>query len=548
MEILRVENLTFTYPTGQTPVLKKLSFSVQEGELILLCGATGSGKSTLLRMLKRELAPRGEKSGTVFYGGCKLDELEARRAASEIGFVMQRPEQQIVADKVWHELALGMENLGETQDVIRRRCAEMAGYFGITSWFERDTAGLSGGQKQLLNLAAVMVTNPRVLILDEPTAQLDPIAATDFIGTLVKLNRELSLTVIIAEHRLEELIPVCDRLIAMDDGQIVADAPPREALPKLASYPALLRMMPTASRLSMALGVTEGEIPLTVREGRRMLEAHYANAQRTLPVKPTVESEKIAVEFRDVWFRYSQKGEDILRGTSFCVKQGEFFCLLGANGSGKTTALGAAAGIHRIMAGKIRIFGRTLKEYPNGSLYRGCLALLPQDPQTLFLRNTLREELEGAESEADMLGLDLQKYGDTHPYDLSGGEQQLAALARVLSAKPRLLLLDEPTKGLDAASRDRMTEILGRLRDEGMTILAVTHDAEFAAEAADRCALFFRGEMVSMGVPREFFSANSFYTTAANRMTRGRYDGIVTLSEAAEICRLNGRIKGETKA
>ncbi len=544
MEILRVENLSFKYPTGKAPTLKELSFSVNEGEFVVLCGATGSGKSTLLRLLKRELAPLGEKSGSVCYGGRSLEQLDARTAASEIGFVMQRPEQQIAADKVWHELALGLENLGESQDVIRRRCAEMAGYFGIAPWFDRETSKLSGGQKQLLNLAAVMAMNPRVLILDEPTAQLDPIAASDFIGTLLKINRELSLTVIIAEHRLEELIPVCDRLIALDSGEIVADAPPREALPLLASRPALLRMMPAASRLSMALGLeTKGEVPLTIREGKRMIDEHYTNKVRSLPAKTPVAPEVNALEFRDVWFRYSQKGEDILRGTSFHVKQGEFFCILGANGSGKTTALGAVAAINRIFSGKIKIFGKQLKDYKNGTLYQSCLAWLPQDPQTLFLRNTLREELEGAEEEAAMLGLDLVKYADTHPYDLSGGEQQLAALARVLSTKPKLLLLDEPTKGLDAASRERITDILRRLRDGGMTILAVTHDAEFAADAADRCALFFRGEIVSTGTPREFFAANSFYTTAANRMTRGHYDGIVTLPEAVEICRLNGEAK-----
>ncbi|MBO5274933.1 MAG: ATP-binding cassette domain-containing protein [Clostridia bacterium] len=544
MEILRVENLSFKYPTGKAPTLKELSFSVNEGEFVVLCGATGSGKSTLLRLLKRELAPLGEMSGAVCYDGRSLEQLDAQTAASEIGFVMQRPEQQIAADKVWHELALGLENLGESQDVIRRRCAEMAGYFGIAPWFDRETSKLSGGQKQLLNLAAVMAMNPRVLILDEPTAQLDPIAASDFIGTLLKINRELSLTVIIAEHRLEELIPVCDRLIALDCGEIVADAPPREALPLLASRPALLRMMPAASRLSMALGLeTKGEVPLTVREGKRMIEEHYTNKVRSLPAKTPVAPEVNALEFRDVWFRYSQKGEDILRGTSFHVKQGEFFCILGANGSGKTTALGAVAAINRIFSGKIKIFGKQLKDYKNGTLYQSCLAWLPQDPQTLFLRNTLREELKGAEAEAAMLGLDLVKYADTHPYDLSGGEQQLAALARVLSTKPKLLLLDEPTKGLDAASRERITDILRRLRDGGMTILAVTHDAEFAADAADRCALFFRGEIVSTGTPREFFAANSFYTTAANRMTRGHYDGIVTLPEAVEICRLNGEAK-----
>ena len=539
MEILKVENMSFTYPRCGDEALSDISFSAERGEFIVLCGATGSGKSTLLRMLKRELSPLGERKGEVYYKGRRLSELEDRESASAIGFVMQSPEQQIVTDKVWHELAFGLENLGIPKSDIARRVAEMASYFGIGPWYGRDTAELSGGQKQLLNLAAVLVMQPELLILDEPTAQLDPIAAADFIATLKRLNQDFGLTIIIAEHRLEDVIPTGDRLMVMEKGKLIADGRPEQVISGLRDRHDILCGMPAAARLSTELGA-EGECPLTVRAGREFIEQGYRNEVRSLPTAEIQRQGETALEFRDVYFRYTRDSKDILRGLDLKVFCGEIFCILGGNGSGKTTSLKAAAGLIKAYSGSIKVFGKKLKEYKNRSLYRNCLAMLPQDVQTVFLKNTVREELEECGAKAAELPYDISHLLDKHPYDLSGGEQQLTALAKVLAAEPKLLLLDEPTKGLDASAKRNIISVLKQLKNDGMTIVTVTHDVEFAAMCADRCAMFFDGGIVSSGAPDEFFSENSFYTTAASRMTRGYYDKAVTVEAAAELCRRNG--------
>ncbi|MBO5257906.1 MAG: ABC transporter ATP-binding protein, partial [Clostridia bacterium] len=312
MDLLAVENLTFTYPLCSSPAVQDVSFTVQEGEFTVLCGATGSGKSTLLRLLKRELSPKGERTGHIFYRGTSVDELSAGVSARSVGFVMQKPEQQIVTDKVWHELAFGLENMNIPQPVIARRVAEMASYFGIEAWYEKSVSELSGGQKQLLNLAAVMVMNPDILILDEPTAQLDPIAASDFIATLKKLNSDFSLTVLIVEHRLEELIPVCDRLMVMENGKLIGDGSPREVISHLKNKDELLLAMPAAVRLYHMLG-SAGECPLTIREGRRFLGNGYENRVRSLPAENSISSKTPALEFSDICFRYERNLPDVVR-------------------------------------------------------------------------------------------------------------------------------------------------------------------------------------------------------------------------------------------
>ena len=540
MEILAVRDLTFTYPDCNSPSVKNVSFELQRGEMAVLCGATGSGKSTLLRLLKREIAPLGKKSGAIMFNGKETAMLDSMTSASAIGFVMQRPEQQIVTDKVWHELAFGLENLGTPPDEISRRIAEMASYFGIGSWYDKDIAELSGGQKQLLNLAAVLVMQPELLILDEPTAQLDPIAAADFIATLKRLCWDFSITIIIAEHRLEDVVPVCDKLLVMENGKIIAANEPRKVIDQLSHRRDILCGMPAASRLHAKIS-GRGSCPLTVREGRSYIEKSFCNTTRGLPQAVKQLSSAAALEFSEVYFRYERSGRDILDGLSFKVYEGEIFCILGGNGSGKTTALSAAAALLKVYSGSIKVFGKKLKDYKNRSLYRECLSMLPQDVQTVFLRNTVREELEECGAVVSELPYDVSDLLDKHPYDLSGGQQQLVALAKVLASKPKLLLLDEPTKGLDASAKLGIISVIRSLKERGVTVAIVTHDVEFAAVCADRCAMFFGGKIVSTGTPNEFFSRNNFYTTAVSRMTRGYFDNAVTLEDAVELCRINGR-------
>ena len=534
MEILEIKDLTFSYPQSTRRVLDNLTLSIREGEFCVLCGATGSGKSTLLRLCKREIAPNGTLSGHILFAGTPTELLSEKEAAVRIGFVCQQPDQQIVCDKVWHELAFGLENLGLSQSEIARRVAEMACYLGIEAWYDMPISALSGGQKQLLNLAAVMVMHPDLLILDEPTSQLDPIAAAEFIHTLKKLNRDFSLTVLIAEHRLEELVPMCDKLIALKDGKLLGADQPRALMPRIAQHPLLLASMPTATRVACAIG--DHTYPLAVKQGREMIAKHTFST-RSLPERTPVQKAEKALELKSVYYRYDRQAPDVLRNLSLTLYEGETLCVLGGNGSGKSTMLGIASGVYKPYAGSVSVFGKKLREYKNQSLYRTCLSLLPQDVQTVFLCNTVREELADAKVDVASLPFDLSPLLDTHPYDLSGGEQQLLALAKVLATRPRILLMDEPTKGLDAEKKAILLDILRALRAEGVSILIVTHDVEFAALCADRCVLFFRGAAVSDGLPRAFFAENNFYTTAARRMTRGYLDNAVTAEDVVALCR-----------
>lgn len=558
MALLQIENLSFRYPKSERLALDSVTLNIHAGDFVVVCGESGCGKTTLLKLLKRELAPAGEKNGSISYNELLQEELDPRVSAHEIGYVLQNPDNQIVTDKVWHELAFGLENLGIPTQVIRRRVGEMASYFGIQDWFRRNTDELSGGQKQLLNLAAVMVMQPKILILDEPTSQLDPIAAADFIATLQKLNRELGLTILLVEHRLEEVFPIADKVLLLEEGHVLLYDTPRRVGEKLRDigrdHPMLLGL-PSAVRIFNALDI-KGECPLTVKDGRNFLNEHFLPGEAP-PAKEYQHAPATAIEFKNVWFRYEMELPDILRGVNMQVYQGEFFCLLGGNGTGKTTTLNVASGLDKAYRGKVLVDGRPIKEYKGNALYRRKLAFLPQNPQTVFLKETVREDFEEilkamecpkSEREervqklASRLGIGALLH--QHPYDLSGGEQQKCALAKMLLLQPTILLLDEPTKGLDAHSKQSLGAILQELKADGITILMVTHDVEFAAENADRCALFFDGEILSADVPCVFFSDNNFYTTAANRIARQLYPGAVTCDQVAARCRGKERSRG----
>ncbi len=556
MAHLEIKDLSFTYNGTPSPALQSKDLTVESGDFILLCGESGCGKTTLLRLLKQQLRPAGTLTGSISYLGRPLDALSEREKVSEIGYVMQNPENATVTDKVWHELAFGLESLGEESGAIRRRVAEISSFFGIGSLYRKKTSELSGGQKQLLALASVMVTDPKLLLLDEPTAQLDPIAAAEFLSALRRINEELGVTVIIAEHRLEEVFPMASKVALMDKARIhLADAP--AALAARLSGEEAHRMalgFPTAVRLFHALG-GKGACPLTVREGKRFIAEHYRGEITSLAhTPPDLTVREKAIELAGAFFRYERETPDVLSDLDLTVYAGELLAILGDNGAGKTTLLRVLSGTRRLYKGKYRLWGKKRSEYGASGLYRGNLAALPQNPQSLFVGSSVREDLgevtrllalPKTESDARISEI-AEKLGishllDKHPYDLSGGEQQKAAIAKLLLLEPRILLLDEPTKGLDAHAKRGLAEILRGLTAEGRTVVLVTHDVEFAASCADRCALFFDGKIVSAADPVTFFSTNRHYTTAAARITRPTYRNAVTLDSAVELCTLNGR-------
>ena len=537
MDTFAIHDLTFFYPGQAVPALDRLDLTVRSGEFWVLCGPSGCGKSTLLRQLKTVLAPHGHRLGEIRFEGVPLDELDQREQAARIGFVLQSPENQLVTDKVWHELAFGLESLGYDTPTIRRRVAEMASFFGIQTWFYKNVAELSGGQKQLLNLASVMAMQPSVLILDEPTSQLDPIAAADFLATLGKINRELGTTILLTEHRLEEAFPLAGRVAVLDRGRLLCTGTPSQvgAALKDAGH-AMFQAMPAPMRIWAAVG-DSSPCPVTVREGRdwlgRFAAAHPLGA---LPEEQRhAYPPEAAITARDLWFKYEKDLPDVVKGLSLTVRRGEFLALLGGNGTGKTTSLKLLSGLLQPCRGELETVGR--------------LGVLPQNPQALFVKKTVREDLfellkgrplPRAAQEAQVARVvtlcRLEELLDRHPYDLSGGEQQRAALAKILLLEPDVLLLDEPTKGLDAGFKQTLAEILQRLLRRGVPVLMVSHDIEFCARYAHRCALFFDGTIVTEGPPRAFFSGNSFYTTAANRMARARLPGAVTAEEVIAAC------------
>lgn len=577
MELFEIKNLSFCYPVREQKALTDINLTIEQGEYITICGKSGSGKTTLLKHLKPPITPKGKKSGQVLFEGTPVEALDLKTQAAHIGYVMQNPDNQIVTDKVWHELAFGLESLGYDTRTIRLKVAEMASYFGIQDWFYKNVNELSGGQKQLLNLASIMAMQPKVLICDEPTSQLDPIAASDFLQTVKKINLELGTTIIMTEHRLEGVFHDSDRVVVMEEGKIIACSAPRlvgdmlkkENSDMAAALPAPMQIYyGVESRLECPLTEREEkstlespltvgkersrlECPLTVREGRSWLERKLKSDGEALKKdrldEPDLQKEtgKPAIYAKELWYRYSKEGADVLKGASISVPKGSFYAIVGGNGTGKSTLLKSICGILKPYSGKVIIDGKPLDKYKKGELFQRHLAMLPQDPQSLFVKKTVREELlemvHGSEAEHEVNAVAekclVSQLLDKHPYDISGGEQQRVALAKVLLTKPSILLMDEPTKGMDNYFKQSLVSILRELGN--LTILMVSHDIEFCAKYADIVSMFFDGGVITTNTARRFFSGNSFYTTSANRMSRHIFANAVTEEDVITLCREN---------
>ena len=574
MNLVEIKDFGFSYPESSRKVLEHVNLNIKEGTLNVIMGRSGCGKSTLLRQLKSVLAPAGEKEGEILYRNIPLRDTDHRTQSQEIGFVMQNPDNQIVTDKVWHELAFGLESLGYDNATIRLRVAEMASYFGIQKWFYKNVSELSGGQKQLLNLASVMAMHPSLLILDEPTSQLDPIAASDFLETVKKINRDIGTTVLLTEHRLQDIIPYADRVFVMDEGTLFLEGKPREIGTKLKEqHHGMFLSMPVPMQIYAG---TESALtcPLTVSEGRQWIREYLKekgikkekiqqanqrlerqgekNKNETAGLfghfKRQKENTPPAIQMKDVWFRYEKDSPDVIQDLSLEVKKGEFYGLVGGNGTGKSTTLSLLGRVHQPYSGRIYLDGKDLRSFSDRELYCGYLGVMPQNPQSIFLKKTVLEDLYSViggrkerpsseypismKKEKAIEGIvsltHLEGLLNRHPYDLSGGEQQRLALAKVLLLRPKILLMDEPTKGMDAEYKEELGSILKKLQSHGMTIFMISHDVEFVAEYADTTGLFFEGNVVTSKKTRDFFAGNNFYTTAANRMARGLFPEAVT--------------------
>ncbi|MFR0707636.1 MAG: ABC transporter ATP-binding protein, partial [Eggerthella lenta] len=476
VKAIEARGFAFRYPES-TASIGPLDWTVEEGAFQLLVGATGSGKTTLLSSCKPAIAPAGERAGALRAFGRPVDELDAREAAATVGYVAQSPENQIVCDSVWHELAFGLENLGVEQDEMRRRVAEVAHFFGIEPWFRRSVAELSGGQKQMTTLAGTLAMQPRLLLLDEPTAQLDPVAEKNFLHALFRVNRELGITVVVATHAPEAMAEYATDMVELREGTLIRCFEPRAGV--------------SAFRRSESVPVA----PASAQDD----EAAYA------------------VSLHDIHLRYARDADWVLRGCDLRVTAGSIHAVVGGNGCGKSTLLRAIARVVKPERGRVE----------------NCLAarqaLLPQDPKTLFVCDTVAEELREWQANCgyDNAAIDgvLARFGldarvSNHPYDLSGGQQQLLAFAKLLLTDPDLLLLDEPTKGLDAPSKLLVARTLRDLAQAGATVVLATHDLTFAALVADAATMLFDGEAVCTEPAAAFFAGNLFYRPTEDAFSR----------------------------
>ncbi len=596
MALLKLDHMTFTYPGMDQPALKDISLSVDPSSFVVVCGPSGCGKTTLVRSLKREIAPHGLLSGLLSYQGQDMLSEAHESLASAIGFVMQDPDAQIVTDTVWHELAFGLENMGLPTSVIRRRVAETAHFFGINTWFDRSVFSLSGGQKQVLNLAGVMAMQPDILILDEPVAQLDPIAAKEFISVLKRIHLELGTTVIMTEHMLEDVFPLADTVIYMEQGRIAFKGSPESFVRSAVrdKHHPYEKAFPTAVKIARDLGEIS-HVPITVNQGRTWLKTYQKNkpgcrkkaadSQPQLPESGQTPSRQLPsgvtlLKADSIWFRYQPDLPFVLQNFSCDIVAGEILAIVGGNGSGKSTALQVMSGLSRPQRGKLSQNNRQPDEYKPVTVQPGQFkttaadpgkkrtwkqrlrsirkadskgrepvytAMLPQNPKALFIEDTVYDDLadslsfmqpDSAKEQINAIASDLGLLHvlHKHPYDLSGGEQQKAALAKLLLLRPQVMLLDEPTKGLDVYAKADLAVILKKQSQQGKAIVIVTHDIEFAAAYTDRCAMIFNGEITCSDQAKDFFAGNTFYTTAANRMSRGILDNAVTCEDVVREC------------
>ena len=554
MEILSVKNLSFSYNGAEKPAITNAEFSVNSGEICLLMGKSGCGKTTLLKLLKREISPCGEKKGEIYIFNERISTLSNVSSACEIGFVMQNPDEQAVMDNFFSELCFGLENMGISPDEISRRVGETVNFFGIENLCTRQISTLSGGQKQLCNLCAVMVMNPKILILDEPTATLDPVSAENFIRTLLRLNRELGTTIIIAEHNSEEIFPYADKVLLMENGEIISDLNPYETVKEFGKLEKWASFFPCAAQIySVAEGKKQSPT-LTIRAAKTFLEDNFT---KDFSENNKVFTDKeVILSAENLSLRYDRDLPDILKDMDIELFKGEFFTIVGSNGVGKTTMIKVLSGLLHFYKGKIKVDGKKIQSYKNGSLYKNMIAVLPQNPYDLFIKETALEDfqyvLKAISNENDDIitkissQLGISHLLNMHPYDLSGGEAQRCAIARILLCEPKIIMLDEPVKGLDNEGVREVGCLLKDLQKRGITLLCVTHNLEFAAEYSDRCAMYFDGRIIGTDTPEKFFGENNFYTTSASRISRNVFKNCVTISDLkSRILRQGGKNEQE---
>ncbi len=550
MPLIKVENLTYYYPETEKAALRDINLDIEEGEFILVAGGSGSGKSSFARVLAG-LIPDfygGRIGGKVFFKGKDIRTMDRRKLAREVGMVFQDPEKQIVQTYVEAEIAFGLENLGLPSSEMLHRVAEVICFMNMTPIKEAFTANLSGGQKQKLALASVLAMQPHVLILDEPTSQLDPVSAEDILNLAKRLNEEMGFTVIMIEQRLERCFHLADRVLLMERGEITCDGSAQEM-----ARETIKRDMPFVPPVARFFaGLNTPSVPTTVKEGRKLLRSYFkeknftGEKQSSLDVKNIFDGDlmeqKSVVSLKNLWFTYPG-GQEVLKDVSLDIKEGEFVAILGENGAGKSTLLKHIIGMLKPGRGRVQVLGKDISK--NGfKEIRRFTAYLSQNPNDYLFQDTVEDELlftlknfglkDISVVDETLEKFHLSRYRKTNPRELSSGERQRVALASVLVTGPRLIILDEPTRGVDFRLKAELGRFLQKETEKGNTVIVVTHDVEFAAEFAARTVMMFSGRIVSDGEKHDVLEKSVFYSPQIGKMCRGICEGVLTFAEAKD--------------
>ncbi|BDR69155.1 ABC transporter [Clostridium tetani] len=537
MEIININNLTFNYPDSKQSAIKNINLTVNEGEFILIVGPSGCGKSTLIRLLNRVVPDYygGIIEGEVSISGRNIEFLDKKQVIENVGMVYQHPEKQIVLQDVEREIAFGLENFNTDINTMKRNVFEVISLLGLNKIRDKQTTEISGGEKQRVAIASVVSMDPQIIAFDEPISQLDPISAEEVLNSIKRLNRDLGKTIILVEQRLDKCFHMADRIIFMENGEIIGQGTPKNIPENIVNK----YHLPTITYIFKEAGLQT--LPITVKEGRDIIRNNKFQDLKEDDLK----FKEVVMEIEKLNFEY-ERGYKILKDLSFKLHRGEIMTVMGENGAGKSTLFKIIAGMIDKYKGKVLIDNKNIKSLKLKERIKK-IGYLSQNPNDYFGRKTVFEEVgytlknigEYKEEKVEqvMKLLNISYLEDKNPRDLSGGEKQRVAIACTIITDPEILILDEPTRGMDAEAKENLGEIIKTLAEVGKSIVVITHDSDFAGDYSHSVMLMFNGEIVAKGCARDILYNSMYYSPQISKIFKNKCN-IISSKRAIELLKV----------
>lgn len=537
LEIININNLTFNYPDSKQSAIKNINLTVNEGEFILIVGPSGCGKSTLIRLLNRVVPDYygGIIEGEVSISGRNIEFLDKKQVIENVGMVYQHPEKQIVLQDVEREIAFGLENFNTDINTMKRNVFEVISLLGLNKIRDKQTTEISGGEKQRVAIASVVSMDPQIIAFDEPISQLDPISAEEVLNSIKRLNRDLGKTIILVEQRLDKCFHMADRIIFMENGEIIGQGTPKNIPENIVNK----YHLPTITYIFKEAGLQT--LPITVKEGRDIIRNNKFQDLKEDDLK----FKEVVMEIEKLNFEY-ERGYKILKDLSFKLHRGEIMTVMGENGAGKSTLFKIIAGMIDKYKGKVLIDNKNIKSLKLKERIKK-IGYLSQNPNDYFGRKTVFEEVgytlknigEYKEEKVEqvMKLLNISYLEDKNPRDLSGGEKQRVAIACTIITDPEILILDEPTRGMDAEAKENLGEIIKTLAEVGKSIVVITHDSDFAGDYSHSVMLMFNGEIVAKGCARDILYNSMYYSPQISKIFKNKCN-IISSKRAIELLKV----------